>query len=327
MKVYLLLQIKNNFYLQNFSFFKNVFLFIICFIVIPVEGKLNVLTSSTNLKSLTKYIAGDRIQLESILKGQQDPHFLSPKPSYMLKARTADLLIFIGMDLEIGWLPSIIEGARNPRIQKGKIGYLDTSQFIQALSIPEGKIDRFFGDIHPYGNPHFLLDPVRAVQVSKGITQRLSRVDPENGDYYVKNYKLFEKNIKNKIKIWKKRIKDSTVQKIVSYHSSFEYFLDKFQINLTGLIEEKPGIPPSAKHILKLIKKMKESQTSCILMSSFYSNKRVNKIKQSVPTHIEVVAIEVGAFQKVTDYFLVIEGIVQAIENCGTFAKEQKKRN
>lgn len=326
MKLYLLLPIKKNFFLQKFSFLKRVFLFVICFIVIPVEGKLNVLTSSTNLKSLTEYIAGDRIQLESVLKGRQDPHFLSPKPSYMLKVRKANLLIFVGMDLEIGWLPSIIEGARNPRIQRDKPGYLDTSQFIQALSVPEGKVDRFFGDIHPYGNPHFLLDPVRAVQVSKGISERLSHLDSENKDYYLKNYKLFEENIKNKIKIWKKRIKNSTVQKVVTYHNSFEYFLDEFQIPLTGLIEEKPGIPPSAKHILSLIKKMRNNQTSCILMSSFYNNERAKKIKQAIPTHIEVVAIEVGAFEKATDYFLVIEGIVQAIENCGIFLKEQKKK-
>ena len=168
MKLYLLLQIKRNFSLQKFSFLKKVFLFITCFISISVEGKLNVLTSSTNLKSLTEYIAGDRIQLKSVLKGPQDPHFLPAKPSYMLKARKANLLIFVGMDLEVGWLPSIIEGARNPQIQKDNHGYLNASQFIQALSVPEGKVDRFFGDIHPYGNPHFLLDPVRAVQVSMG---------------------------------------------------------------------------------------------------------------------------------------------------------------
>ena len=297
----------------------------VCFISVPAEGKLNVLTSSTNLKFLTKYIAGDRIHMDSLIKGPQDPHFLSAKPSYMLKARKADLLIFAGMDLEVGWLPRIIEGARNPQIQKGKPGYLNASQFIKALLVPSGKVDRFFGDIHPSGNPHYLLDPLRAVKVAEGIAHRLSNLDLKNKEYYLKNYKLFEKDITDKMKIWKKRIKDSKISQIVTYHSSFEYFLNTFQLRLTGVIEEKPGIPPSAKHILSLVKKMKESQSSCVLMSSFYTDKWAKKIKHNTLSHIEVVAIEVGALPQVTDYFLLMEGIVQAIENCGAFVGEQKR--
>ena len=297
----------------------------VCFISVPAEGKLNVLTSSTNLKFLTKYIAGDRIHLESLLKGPQDPHFLSAKPSYMLKARKANLLIFVGMDLEVGWLPRIIEGARNPQIQRGRAGYLNTSQFIKPLLVPSGKVDRFFGDIHPYGNPHYLLDPLRAVQVAEGIARKLSALDLKNKDYYLKNYKLFEKDIIDKMKIWRKRIKDSKISQIVTYHSSFEYFLSTFQLKLTGLIEEKPGIPPSAKHILSLVKKMKDSQSSCILMSSFYTDKWTKKIKQNTLSHIEVVAIEVGALLQVTDYFLLIGEIIQAVENCGAFVGEQKR--
>ena len=295
----------------------------LCGFCLFAEGDLNVLTSSTTLKSLTEYIAGHRIQIKSILKGGQDPHFLPAKPSYMLKAREADLLISVGMDLEVGWLPNVIQGARNPKIQKGRSGYLAGSQFIKPLSVPEGKVDRFFGDIHPYGNPHYLLDPLRAVQVSKGISQKLSELDPKNKDHYFKNQKLFEKRIEKKMKLWKKRIKDSGLQRLVTYHSSFEYFLERFQLQLRGAIEEKPGIPPSAKHILSLIQKMRESQTSCILMSSFYSNMRVKKIQQSIPLHIERLAIEVGALKKATDYISLIEGIVQAIENCGAFIKKR----
>ena len=324
MKSYFLLKIGERTVLQN-PLIQKVFLLLICMSSFPVEGKLKVLTSSTNLKSLTEYIAGDRIQLESILKGAQDPHFLSAKPSYMLKARRADLLIFIGMDLEVGWLPGIIAGARNPKIQRGRSGYLDLSQFVKALSVPEEKVDRFFGDVHPYGNPHYLLDPLRAVQVSKGISEKLSELDPKNKDHYFNNQKLFESQIKEKMEVWRKKIQDSGVRRLVTYHSSFEYFLKEFRLKLTGLIEEKPGIAPSAKHVLSLINQMRKSQTSCILMSSFYDKERVKKIKQSTPAQIEVVAIEVGALKEVTDYFLVIEGLVQAIENCGAFIKERRK--
>ena len=301
----------------------NLFLFVF-FVSFQVEGKLSVLTTTANIHSLTKNITGDRVHLKFLIKGPQDPHFISPKPSYMLKARDADLLILNGMELEIGWLPHIIQGSRNPRIQQGQSGYLDVSQFIQALSAPQGKVDRFFGDIHPFGNPHYFLDPLRAIQVSKGIGERLSELDPKNKNYYVKNQEQFEKHIRRKMGEWKERIKNSRVKKVVTYHNSFEYFLNRFQLNLVGLIEEKPGISPSAKHILKLIEKIKINQSSCVLVSSFYNNRWEEKIKKAVPVHIEAVAIEVMSSKKATDYLSLIEGVIQAIENCGYFAKNQK---
>lgn len=288
--------------------------------------KLNVLTSTTNIKSLTKYIAGDYIQLDSLTKKEQDPHFLSAKPSYMLKAAKSDLFIFNGLDLEVGWLSLIIQGAKNPQIQKGQSGHLDASQFISALSVPQGKVDRFFGDIHPFGNPHYFLDPLRAIQVSKGILQKLLELDSKNKEHYIKNQKLFEKNIKEKMKEWRKRIQKSKVKKVVTYHSSFEYFLDRFQLKLIGSIEEKPGIPPSAKHILNLIKKIKSSQSSCVLVSSFYNRKWEDKIQSLTPIHVESVAVEVMALKNAKNYSLLIENIVQAIENCGVFAKNKNKR-
>ena len=289
------------------------------------EGRLNVLTSTMNIKSVTERIGGDFINLESIVKGPQDPHFLAAKPSYMLKAKNADLLILAGMELEIGWLPNIIHGARNPRIQKGQKGYLDTSQFVQALSVPKGKVNRFFGDIHPSGNPHFFLDPLQAIQVSKGISKKLSELDPKNESHYIKNQEVFEKNTKKKMKEWEQRIQNSGIKKIVTYHNSFEYFTNRFQLNLIGLIEEKPGIPPSVKHLLNLIKKIRTNQVSCVLMSSFYSNKWAEKINKAVPIHIEIVAVEVMALKEAKNYILLIEKIVQAIENCGGFMKSKAK--
>lgn len=307
-------------------FFVGLLLFFLIFSA-QAEKKLKVLTTTMNLKSLVESLAGDKAYVESITKGPQDPHFLSAKPSYMIRVRRADLLILVGLDLEVGWLPNIIHGARNPQIRKGKAGYLDASGFIEALSVPKGKVDRFFGDIHPFGNPHFMLDPMKVIQVSRGISQRLSLLDQENKDYYVKKQKQFEKNIKKKTKLWERRIKNSGVKTVVTYHSSFEYFLDRFNLNLVGLIEEKPGIPPSAKHILQLIKKMKENQNSCILMSSFYRNDKVKKIKKAIPVHIETVAIQVEALEKAKSYELVIEEVVQAIENCGKFDKGRKGKS
>lgn len=194
---------------------------------------------------------------------------------------------------------------------------MNVSQFVQALSVPKEKVDRFFGDIHPFGNPHILLDPERAIQISQKISQQLSSLDPEHGQNYEKNQKNFESEVQKKIKEWNKRIYHSGIKKVVSYHSSFEYFLDRFSIELLGLIEEKPGIPPSIKHILTLTEKIKVQKGICVLMSSFYSKKWVKKIKVHAPVQIEAVAIEVMALKEASDYIRLIDGVVKAIENCG----------
>ena len=298
--------------------------FLLFLALIPAEGKLHVVTTTTNLRSLTQSIGGDQVRVESLTQGPQDPHYLPAKPSLTLKVRTADLLILNGLDLETGWLPHIVFGSRNPRVQEGRPGYLDVSGFIQALSVPKGKVDRFFGDIHPFGNPHFLLDPVRAVQVSKGIRQKLSELDPKNRAVYMKNQKALERHLMRKLREWEKRIRASGVKSIVSRHSSFDYFLKRFQLRLTGLIEEKPGIPPSAKHILALIQKMKETGVSCVLVSGFYSGQWAEKIKETLPVHTEITAIEATALKEAKNYTLVIEGVVKAVENCGKFAETQR---
>ena len=290
------------------------------------EEPLRVVTTVMSLRSIAESVGGDLIRAESIAKGPWDPHFLEAKPSYALKTRKAAALILTGMDLEAGWLPLIISSSRNPRIQKGRPGYIDASAFIQPLFVPKGKINRFFGDIHPFGNPHFLLDPVRGIQVSKGISQKFSELDPKNREIYTKNQKRFAENLIKKIENWKSRIAASEIKSLVSYHNSFAYFLDRFQLNLAGLIEEKPGIPPSAKHILGLTQKMRETKTFCILMSSFQSGKGFRRIKESLPAaRLETVAIEILALKEAQNYTLVIEGIVKAIESCGKAAKERGK--
>ena len=284
---------------------------------------LKLVTTVMNLRSIAEAVGGDRIQAESIAKGPWDPHFLEAKPSYTLKARRAAALISNGMDLEAGWLPLIIRSSRNPQIQKGRPGYMEAGALIQPLSVPKGKTDRFFGDIHPQGNPHFLLDPARGIEVSRGISKKLSELDPEGRGVYTENQKIFAKSLRKKTKEWESRLAASGVKNIVSYHDSFAYFLDRFQLNLTGLIERKPGIPPSAKSLISLIKKMREAKAGCVLISSFQSGKGARKIKASLPhVHIETVAIEAMALPAARSYTLVIEGIVKAIENCGKAAKK-----
>src|SRR5256714_8262258 len=140
--------------------------------------KLNVITATTDFAALAQEVGGDKIDVESVAKGYQDPHFVEAKPSFLLKLRRADLLVVVGLDLEIGWLPPLITQSGNPKIQPASVGYLDASQFAEILEKPSGPVSRAMGDVHPLGNPHYWLDPDNGRRIAKGISNKLSEMDP-----------------------------------------------------------------------------------------------------------------------------------------------------
>ena len=157
--------------------------------------KLNVITATTDLASLVQEVGGDKIQVESIAKGYQDPHFVEAKPSFLLKLRQADLLIVVGLQLEIGWLPPLINQSGNARIQVGAAGYLDASQFAEILDIPTGQVTRAMGDVHPLGNPHYWLDPDNGRRIAKGFAGKLGELDPPNAAYFQQRFQDFDKRL------------------------------------------------------------------------------------------------------------------------------------
>ena len=298
---------------------KTLFILLLAFQGFPeaLFAKLNVLTTTTTLKSIAESVGGEHIKATSITKGLQDPHFVEAKPSYMVKARRADLIIAVGLELEIGWLPNIIRGSHNPKIMEGALGYFEAGRFITPIEVRHGKVDRSEGDVHGLGNPHFTLDPVRVIEVAKAISKRLSKLDAGNEAYYQQNVKDFEKKINQKLLEWTERVKRTGIEKVITYHKTFNYFLHLFNLKLLGEIEPRPGIPPTAKHILSLVETIERERVSCILVGSFFETNAAERIKQSVPVHIESVPTEVNAAQGATDYEALIETIVSAIENCG----------
>src|ERR1043165_6469534 len=154
-------------------------------------NRLNIITATSDLASLTQEVGGDRVQVESIAKGYQDPHFVEAKPSFLLMLRRADLLISVGLQLEIGWLPPLITQSGNPRIQVGAAGYLDASQFAEILEIPTGQVTRAMGDVHPLGNAHYWLDPGNGLPVAKGIAAKLGELDPQDSSYFQQRFADF----------------------------------------------------------------------------------------------------------------------------------------
>src|SRR3954470_23018632 len=190
--------------------------------------KLNVVTSTTDLAALTQEVGGDKVNVEAIAKGYQDPHFVEAKPSFLLKLRNADLLVSVGLDLEIGWLPPLITQSGNGRIQPGGSGYLDASQFAEILEIPQGKVTRAEGDVPPLGNPHYWLDPENGRRVAKGIAGKLGEMDPADAAYFQQRLQDFTKRLSDSEKRWDDQMRPYRGRKVVTYHRSFPNFAKHF---------------------------------------------------------------------------------------------------
>src|SRR5499433_4442042 len=219
--------------------------------------KLKVITTLTDLASLTQEVGGDKIDVEALAKGYQDPHFVEAKPSFLLKLRNADLLISVGLDLEIGWLPPLITQSGNGKIQVGGQGYLDASQFAEILEIPQGKVTRAEGDVHPLGNPHYWLDPDNGRRIAKGIAAKLAELDPEDAAYFQQREKDFEKRLAEAELKWAAQMAPYRGRKIVTYHRSWPNFAKHFGLDVVGYIEPRPGIPPTPSHTVELVNMMK----------------------------------------------------------------------
>ncbi len=280
-------------------------------------SEFKVVTTTTTLQSIAEYIGESVFKPESITKGPQDPHFVEPKPSYMVRLRSADLLVVNGLDLEIGWLGSIIKGARTPKLNFGQPGYFDAGSVIDAIEVSKGGVDRTQGDVHPFGNPHYLLDPLRAKKVAEALTKRLSDLDSAHAEIYSKNLNTFSNEIDRRLTGWQARVQKTNVRSVITYHKTLSYFLDRFQIQNAGQIEPKPGVPPAAKQIFKLIDVARSQKVHCILVESFFEPTIAKRIAKEVSgVEVQIVPVEVGALAAATNYFEMIEAIVKALEAC-----------
>src|SRR5437660_5321690 len=240
--------------------------------------KLNVVTSTTDMAALTQEVGGEKVSVESIAKGYQDPHFVEAKPSFLLKLRQADLVVVVGLQLEIGWLPPLITQSGNSRIQVGANGYLDASQFAEILEIPQGSITRAMGDVHPLGNPHYWLDPDNGRRVAKGIVSKLAEMDPEDGGYFQQRFQDFDRRLTEADKKWLADMKPYRGRKVVTYHNSLPNFAKHFGLNVVGFVEPRPRIPPTPSHTLDLIGMMKRDNVKIIMVEPHFDRKTRDSI-------------------------------------------------
>lgn len=294
----------------------------ICFYIIfglffsdTAFSKLNILTTTQNIHSLVSEVGGDEVTVTSITKGHQDPHFIEAKPSFIFKAARSDLLVSVGLDLEVGWLPSILSGARNRKIMPGNPGSLILGEHVKPLHVPHGNINRKMGDVHPAGNPHFMLDPKIVGRLALIVADKLSELDKSNGKLYKDRAMTFQGKMSHKNMVWKFRIRKSQNLELVSYHRTLAYFFEGMGIKLLDAIEPKPGVPPTANHILSLSKKIKTKKIKTILVEHYFDSSAAQKIKQHVPeVAVSEVAVQVNGNAKATNLESLFEALVKVIE-------------
>jgi len=292
----------------SFMFFLVMLLGMVAFTPTAAEAKkLKVITSLTDLASLTQEVGGDKVEVESLAKGYQDPHFVEPKPSFLLKLRNADLLISVGLDLEIGWLPPLITQSGNGKIQVGGQGYLDASQFAEILEIPQGKVTRAEGDVHPLGNPHYWLDPDNGRRIAKGIAAKLSEMDPEDTAFFQQREKDFEKRLAEAELKWTAQMAPYRGRKIVTYHRSWPNFAKHFGLDVEGYIEPRPGIPPTPSHTIELVNLMKRENIKIQLIEPYFDLKTPNSIAGMTGGKVVQMMPSVGGRPEITDYFKLFD--------------------
>ena len=230
-------------------------------------GKIRIVTTITVLSDLAKQVGGDLVDVESIARGNQDPHYIEILPSYMMKVRRADIFLMIGMELEL-WAQQVIDGSRN-----SKLKVIDCSKEIEALEVPATRVDARYGDIHRYGNPHYWLDPLNAEKIMNAILEGLMEVSPEDLDYFTKNIDSYLVKLKNKVEAWTQKMAPYKGTPVIFYHNQWPYFCERFGLTAANFLEPKPGIKPSASHIAKLIKQMKDREIQIIIISPFYEER------------------------------------------------------
>ena len=286
------------------------------------QGKLNVVTATEDLAAIARDVGGDRVTVESIARGYQDPHFVEAKPSYILKLQKADVLIVVGRELEIGWLPPLIQQSRNGKIQPGADGYVDASLEAQILEIPTGQITRAMGDVHPLGNPHYWLDPENGKRIAKEIAEKFSQRRPADKAYFDQRLTDFTSRLDAAEKGWLAKMAPYKGTKMVTYHRSFPNFAERFGLDIVGYVEPRPGIPPTPQHTLDLINEMKRQNVKLVLVEPYFDLKTPNAIGRETGAQVLVVPPSVGGVKEITDYFKLfdydINLIIGAIKKTGT---------
>jgi zinc/manganese transport system substrate-binding protein len=279
------------------------------------QKTLNVVATLPDYGAIAEAIGGDRIKVTTLARGTEDPHFVDAKPSFVRVLNKADLLIEGGADLEVGWLPPLVSGARNKAILTGAPGDLKLSQFVQLLDVPTTPLDRSMGDVHPFGNPHFNLDPLNGKAMAKAIADKLSALAPANTKVFRANEQKFAQELDRKFAEWAKEMEPLRGKKVVTYHKSFDYFLKRFGLELVGTIEPKPGIEPSPTHINQLIPRAKSEGVNYVIIEPNRPRRTPEYVAEAIGAKLMLLPAQVGGNEHIKTYFDLFDYNVSQFTN------------
>jgi zinc/manganese transport system substrate-binding protein len=269
-------------------------------------SKIKVVTTTTDLKVLTEAVGGEKVEVESIARGYQNPHFVEAKPSHMIKLRSADMFVKVGLDLEL-WAQVLTEGSRNRNIYPGGNGYIDASIGVELLEIPPGQIDRSLGDIHIFGNPHYWLDPMNGIAIMENVLRGLTNIAPQDAKYFIENKEEYGKRLREATAKWIKQMEPYRDTKIVTYHNSWPNFANRFGLKVVGFIEPKPGIPASPAHIASLISLMQREKVKVIIMEPYFSDQAPQLVAGKTDAQVLVLPPSVGGVEGLNSYIELFE--------------------
>jgi zinc/manganese transport system substrate-binding protein len=278
----------------------------------PVARKLNVVATTPDLASLARAIGGDVVDVKALAKPTEDPHFVDAKPSHIVTLNRADVLIEGGAELEVGWLPPLLESARNDKIATGTPGRISASQGVTLLEVP-ATFDRSRGDVHALGNPHFMIDPVNVKLIVGQIADHLAEVDPAHADLFKANLKTFDATLEAKLADWQKQLAPYRGGKIVTYHNDFVYLAERFNLEVVETLEPKPGIAPSPAHLAKVISKMKAEKARLILVQPFQNRKTAETVARQTDGVVLDIPQQPGVVPNTATYFDLMDYIVRTL--------------
>lgn len=281
-------------------------------IAISAQAKLNVVATLPDFGSLAREIGGDKIDLVVLAKATEDPHFVDARPSFVVSLRNADLLIDGGAELEIGWLPPLLQNARNPKIEVGKPGRVQASQGIRLMNVP-ASVTRAAGDVHALGNPHFTVDPIIAKAIAQHIAQSFAALDSANAAFYEGNYKQFENTINAKLQEWGASMLPFKEQHVAAYHDSWPYFAHRFGINIDIFLEPKPGIPPSPSHLTEVIAQMKAQHVRAVIVEPYHDRRIAEKVASATGATVVEFSQFPGGISGTDSYVKLIDTLISRL--------------
>ena len=280
---------------------------------LTAHAKLNVITTTSDLGALAKDVGGDKVDVFTLAKPTEDPHFVDAKPSFAVRLNHADAIVEGGAELEVGWLPALLDQARNPRLASGATGHIACHQDVQLLEVPTS-LDRAKGDIHAAGNPHYLTDPANARIVAQHLADSFCKIDPKSCDVFRANLKHFTDQLDARMDEWQKKLEPFKSQRIVAYHNSWPYFANRFGLHIDLFLEPKPGIPPTPTHIAEVIAKMKEEKIHVIIVDPYLDRKKAESIARSTgATVVDVAQFPGGVKGTEGDYIKLMDYLVNSL--------------